>query len=650
MTSIEKFLINSEDYIRKLFDGIPISVYVWQYQNNDFILVDVNDTAKKYSFFDSNLSLGIKASTLFKKNPHIMQDLQFCYQKQKSLTKQLEYVIDSTNEVKFWSIGFNFIPPTLVLIQIDDITDKRKAEQQLIDSENKLMNLNKKLEQQIQNRTKKLYESEKKYRQLLENIDVGFYSVSIDGRMLNHNKAHNIILGYDPSESLKDKDVRIFWQYPEHRKAYIEQLLKNGVTKNYICHSLTKNGKKIVVELNSHLIRDENKNPIRIDGTFIDITDKFNLERKLKESEEKYRLICETAYDLIGILNKKFKYEYINENAFQQILGYSNNDLLGKSALKFTHPEDMSKTAKALFEGFKEGKGGTELRFKHKDGHWVWIEAKGKTFIDKDGELKAIIISRDITERKRNEDALKKSEKKYKNAYNQVNFYKDLFAHDINNILHIITSSTELLTYHLDRSEKSKIIEDILKIIKNTTERGAKLVSNVHMLSELEEEEIEIQPTEICELMRSSIVSVKKAYFDKNIDIKIDCAYDHLTVNGNKHLQEVFENTLINGIRYNDNKDIEIEVIVSKSLINAKNYIKMEFIDNGIGVPDERKQIIFKQGNRELKGSKGMGLGLSLVKKILKVFHGKIWVEDKVRGDSTKGSNFVILIPEFNGK
>ncbi|MFX1469691.1 MAG: PAS domain S-box protein, partial [Promethearchaeota archaeon] len=630
---------------RKLFDGIPISVYVWQYQNNDFILVDMNDTAIKYSFIDSNLSLGIRASVVFKKNPHIMQDLQFCYQNQKLLTKKVKYVIDSTNEVKFWSIGFNFIPPKVVLVHIDDITDKRKAEQQLIDSETKLINLNKKLEQKIQNRTKKLYESEKKYRQLLENIDVGFYSVSIDGRMLNHNKAHNIILGYDPSESLKDKDVRIFWQYPEQRKAYVEKLLKNGVAKNYICHSLTKNGKKIVVELNSHLIRDENENPIRIDGTFIDITDKFNLERKLKESEEMYRLISETAYDLIGILNKKFRYEYINENAFQQILGYSSNDLLGKSALKFTHSDDMSNTAKAFFEGFKEGKGGTELRFKHKDGHWVWIEAKGKTFIDKNGDLKAIIISRDITERKKSEEALKKSEKKYRDAYNQVNFYKDLFAHDINNILHIISSSTELISYHLGDSEKSILIEDILKIINTQTERGAKLVSNVHMLSELEEEEIEIQPTEICELMRSSIVSVKKLYFDKNINIKIDCAYDHLTVNGNKHLQEVFENTLINGIRYNNNRNIEIEVKVSKSLINKKNYVKMEFIDNGIGVPDERKQIIFKQGNRELKGSKGMGLGLSLVKKILKVFHGKIWVEDKVKGDYTKGSNFVILLP-----
>ena len=73
----------------------------------------------------------------------------------------------------------------------------------------------------------------------------------------------------------------------------------------------------------------------------------------------------------------------------------------------------------------------------------------------------------------------------------------------------------------------------------------------------------------------------------------------------------------------------------------------MEFIDNGIGVPDERKKMIFKRGNRELKGSKGMGIGLSLVKKILKNYKGKIWVEDKVKGDYSKGSKFVLLIPNF---
>lgn len=73
----------------------------------------------------------------------------------------------------------------------------------------------------------------------------------------------------------------------------------------------------------------------------------------------------------------------------------------------------------------------------------------------------------------------------------------------------------------------------------------------------------------------------------------------------------------------------------------------MEFIDNGIGVPEDRKEIMFKRGNRELKGSKGMGIGLSLVKKIIKGYSGKIWVEDKVKGDYSQGSNFILLIPEI---
>ena len=86
---------------------------------------------------------------------------------------------------------------------------------------------------------------------------------------------------------------------------------------------------------------------------------------------------------------------------------------------------------------------------------------------------------------------------------------------------------------------------------------------------------------------------------------------------------------------------------MSKTRVDDKKYNKFEFIDNGIGVSDDRKEIIFKRGNRELKGSKGMGLGLSLVSKILSIFNGKIWVEDKIKGDYTKGSNFIILIPEI---
>ena len=71
----------------------------------------------------------------------------------------------------------------------------------------------------------------------------------------------------------------------------------------------------------------------------------------------------------------------------------------------------------------------------------------------------------------------------------------------------------------------------------------------------------------------------------------------------------------------------------------------MEFIDNGIGVEDYRKETIFKKGRKDHKGGKGMGLGLSLVSKILRLYNGKIWVEDKIKGDYSKGSNFIVIIP-----
>lgn len=204
----------------------------------------------------------------------------------------------------------------------------------------------------------------------------------------------------------------------------------------------------------------------------------------------------------------------------------------------------------------------------------------------------------------------------------------------------------ELISYHLGNSEKSKVIEDIGKIINKQVERGSKLVSNVHTLSKLEEEGIHTHPIEIRKLMENAIDFIKKSYNDRKININIDCAEDNIIINANEVLQDVFENILLNAIKYNENSDVIITIKVSKTQMNDNKYHKIEFIDNGIGVPDGRKQIIFKRINKELKHTKGMGLGLSLVKKILKSLKGKIWVEDKVKGDYTKGSNFVILLIE----
>ncbi|MHA2005850.1 MAG: PAS domain S-box protein [Promethearchaeota archaeon] len=501
----------------------------------------------------------------------------------------------------------------------------------------------------------KLMESEERYRLISQNADENLFMFDMNLNLIfNDTKVPNILgYSYEEMKKLNLTDYNVPSSLKVALKAYKEELrnerkkLKDPHRiRTFEVEQIHKNGSIVNVETRFTFIRDEHGEAKAILGLSRNITRRKLAEQRLRESEEKYRLISETAYDLIGMLNKRFKYEYVNEQAFLQILGYSNKDLIGKSALKFIHPDEVNHTAKALFEGFKDGEGGAILRFRHKDGHWVWIEAKGKTFFDRDGELKAIVISRDITEQRISEEKLRDSEVKYRGAYNRAKFYKDLFMHDMNNILTVVNSSVDLIPFYLGESEQSKNIRSITKIMQNQIDRGAKLITNVNALSELEETTMEVGSTIVNLLLENSIKFIERSFSERTVQIDFDSNGENFVVIANQLLREAFDNILINGIKYNDNNSVDIRIRIGKENLNNSQFVKMEFIDNGIGVPDERKEMIFKRGNRELKGSKGMGLGLSLVKKIIKNYKGKIWVEDKVEGDYSKGSNFVLLIPE----
>ncbi|UCC20943.1 MAG: PAS domain-containing sensor histidine kinase [Promethearchaeota archaeon] len=145
---------------------------------------------------------------------------------------------------------------------------------------------------------------------------------------------------------------------------------------------------------------------------------------KLTESEERYKLISENATDLIAMLNNKYEYEYINEHAYMSILGYSKKDLIGKSSWNTVHPEDIKRitSSKAISTtGFNRlnGEDNEELRIRHKDGHYVWLDYTSKVFIDNQEAPKVIVIARDITERKKTEIKLHDSEEKFRKITEQ---------------------------------------------------------------------------------------------------------------------------------------------------------------------------------------------------------------------------------------
>ncbi len=181
----------------------------------------------------------------------------------------------------------------------------------------------------------------------------------------------------------------------------------------------------------------------------------------------------------------------------------------------------------------------------------------------------------------------RKAEVLLKEALNQAEFYKDILAHDISNILQNILSAS----YFIDTNQEGEIKQKINKggemknMIKEQVERGAKLISNVRSLSLIEKHEVSFNTVEIISTLQTSIEFLQNSYQDKKINIQVNSEQKKFNIQGNVLTQDLFENILINAVRHNKN-DVNIEIKVSTEMQNNSNHCKIEFIDNGVGISE----------------------------------------------------------------
>ena len=253
--------------------------------------------------------------------------------------------------------------------------------------------------------------------------------------------------------------------------------------------------------------------------------------------------------------------------------------------------------------------------------------------------LNAIVeIFRQFTEGIRSGQALKDSQTKLYETFSRAEFYKDLFAHDINNILQCILLGIESLS---EDKEFHPLKEDIVNMMLRQVRRGAKLAKNVRKLARLEKNGILPESLELLPIIKDVISSVKRENIDRELDIVLEAPEKHISVLANKYLKDVFLNILDNAITHNTNQTVKIVIKISRDQIANREYIKMEFIDNGIGIEDSRKDKIFRRQTTVY----GIGLGLSFVNRIIDTLNGQVWVENRIPGDYTKGSNFLVIIP-----
>jgi PAS domain S-box-containing protein len=186
------------------------------------------------------------------------------------------------------------------------------------------------------------------------------------------------------------------------------------------------------------------------------------IRRELVEREELFHLISENAADMIAIVDMEGKRLY-NSLSYHRVLGYSPEELQASPSFEQIHPDDRERVKKAAADARSTGIGRTlEYRLRHKDGTWLWLESTSSVIQNAKGEPeKLIIVNRDISERKKTEEALRQSEAGFRSVVQDAP-YGIYRASSTGQILQVNPALEKMLGYELqDELLKSELVTGI---------------------------------------------------------------------------------------------------------------------------------------------------------------------------------------------
>jgi PAS domain S-box-containing protein len=524
-----------------------------------------------------------------------------------------------------------------VLIQtiIQDITDRKNAEQ-------------------------RLKESEDNYRRITENSNdlIRVVNSKLQIEYINE-QAHLKQLGLSKKDIIGKSIIPLM--HPEDAKnlnSYLQNIVEKGEA-TWEQRYKSKDGSWIWFDSTTKRFQDSYGN---YKGLVIsrNITERKNSELKLRESEMKYRLITENANDLIAVFDQQLRFEFVNEKVHKNLLGYSKEDMIGERLASFIHPEDLKQVAKIIWKRLRHGVGKAELRFRKKDGTYIWLESGGTAYMDKNGSFKGITFSRDVTDkrlfRKKLEEEVKVRTRELKIALDQQKLYLDeilkaskfksdflsTMSHELRTPLNAIIGFTDLL-FEQSFGPLNDRQTNFLSGIKMSSEHLMDMIGNVLNISKIETGRLKLNIIEFSlnSIMDQITFTLKPLIYKKKLDFEIIGLDSEIKLIADPIVfRQIVYNLLSNAIKFTQQGSVSF--IIKE---NTSEWV-FKVKDTGIGIDEKDFDLIFKEFQRVndpyVKSVPGSGLGLALTKRLIEMHHGEISIISKLG----VGTTFEFTIPK----
>lgn len=521
---------------------------------------------------------------------------------EKNAPTQYEYqIVDRSGETRWHNQRYVQVTdehgqPVALEGIITDVTQKKTIEQTLRKSEQRL---------------------------LATTLNAGswVWEVDSEGMYTYSSPAVEIILGYRPDElvgkvhfyDLFDPTIR-----DELKVVAMTAFSSHEPFCNFINLNRHKKGSLIILKTSGTPVFDEKGSFSGYYGVDEDITIEKEAEKKLIESEEKYRLLADNVHDVIWTADAKLQLTYISPSVFrlfgfgiQEAMAMSFHDLLTSESYQIFVQSHMQWMDILHNGGSIPEKTVIELEFRCKSGSTVWTEQIISPVFDTKMNFSGVVgVTRDISTRRKAEDALRK-------ANRQLSLLSGITRHDVLNRISVIYSYLELLEKKLE----DPLLHEYLREMISATEEIQSQIEFTRVYEELGSHEPHWVPLDTVMPRASLSDSITLA-----ADVMDICIY------ADPVLQKVFFALLDNSIRHGERVS---EIWVSTR--ESDNHLTIIWEDNGVGIPVEEKEPVFEHGF-----GKNTGLGLFMVREILSLTDISI----QETGDEGKGARFEIVVPK----